>query len=100
MSSLVLTRKAGQSIRFELKPGLFLLAQFETVSFNNGCQIRFSHGGLEQVTVVRVGGSTEITIGLRVGIAAVKFGQAKVLIDAPREVGIERTERLPTAESS
>lgn len=100
MSKLVLPRKAGQAIRFELKPGLFLLAQFETVSLNNGCQIRFSYGGLEQVTVVRVGGSTEIVKGLRVGVAAVEFGQAKVLIDAPREVGIERTERLPTAELS
>lgn len=98
MSNLVLSRKAGQSIRFQIGEGFFLYLEVQEVNFDKGIRFRLSAApvgettSLERIEVVRMGRKLEIVEGLAVTVAAVAFKQVRLMIEAPLNVKILRTE--------
>lgn len=97
MSNLSLTRKAGDAVRLELKPGLFVLLEVLMLSYRDGACIRLSSGGVEATQILRVQHDLEVVPGVVVTFVSLKFGVARLTFEAPPSVKIVRTELLARA---
>lgn len=94
MSNLVLSRRAGESIRLELAPRYFLTVTVEEVDYDNGVRLRVTAKGVDHVQTVRMGRTLEIIPGVSITIAAIDFKKTRLSIEAPTSVKINRTELL------
>lgn len=79
MSRINLTRKAGESVRLELEPGMFTLLEVISVSFRDGVCIRLSCQGLETTNTVRVQHDLEVIPGVFITVVSVKFGSVRLV---------------------
>lgn len=92
MSNLVLSRKGGESLRFEIGKGFHLFAEVQEVDFDRGVRIRLHAEGLERVETVRMGRSLVVVDGITITAAAIAFKQVRLSIEAPLNVKILRAE--------
>lgn len=94
MSNLVLTRRAGDCVRLELRPGFFVLL---LVGYVGGDQVKFEvMGGPDwyKTERVKVSSALVLTPDVSVQLVDIRFGVAKLRFDAPLSVKIVRTELL------
>lgn len=90
MSNLVLTRKAGQSVRLMIgERPLYLEVEKVTGGY---CEVRISSN--IHVERVRFRGEMQIAEGVTVTVLDLAKGHAKLGFDAPRDVHILRTELI------
>lgn len=88
MSNLVLTRKAGQSVRLMIGDEPTFVSILEV----NGGSCLMSAGSFPQS--VRFRGEMQIAEGVTVTVLDLAKGHAKLGFDAPRDVHILRTELI------
>lgn len=101
MSKLVLTRKAGQCVRLEMFPGVFLTL---IVAYVGGDQVKFEltdAQGRSEVRRINVGEAFPISLengadrsALTVAVIGINFRNVKLGFDAPVTIKIVRTELL------
>lgn len=90
MSNLVLTRKAGQSVRLMIDGRPVFLGVLEVTGGN--CTLGIM--GSFQVECVRFRGEMQIVEGVTVTVLDLAKGHAKLSFTAPRDVHILRTELI------
>lgn len=91
MTNLVLTRKAGQSVRL-LIDGEPIFLEIDSVTGGYCPMYRRSH--MLDVKRVRFRGEMQIAEGVTVTVLDLTKGHAKLGFDAPRDVHILRTELI------
>jgi len=96
MSNLVLTRKAGQSVRLMIggKP-----RYLEILQVTGGYVDMHDRDHMLDVKRVKFRGEIQIAEGVTVTVLDLAKGHAKLGFDAPREVQILRTELIKEKES-
>lgn len=95
MSNLVLTRRAGDCVRLELRPGFFVML---LVGYVGGDQVKFevmaeTFAG-HRIERVKLKECMALTADVSVQLVDIRFGVAKLRFDAPLSVKIVRTELL------
>lgn len=98
MSNLVLTRRAGQCVRLELLPNVFVTLM---LSYVGGDQVKFellSTDGRTLAKRVNVADSFTIADEVVVTVTAINFRNVKLSFNAPLDVKIVRTELLERAQ--
>ena len=98
MSNLVLTRRAGQCVRLEMAPQVFVTLM---LSYVGGDQVKFELMSPDGRSIVkRVAVSEEFIIqdDVNVTVAAINFRNVKLSFQAPLDVKIVRTELLERAQ--
>lgn len=95
MSNLVLTRKAGQSVRLLTGEGQEFIDILEVTG--GYCKMRIL--STFQVERVRFRGEMQIAEGVTVTVLDLAKGHAKLGFTAPRDVHILRTELIKEKES-
>lgn len=95
MSNLVLTRKAGQSVRLLMLYGQEFIDILEVTG--GYCKMRIL--STLQVERVRFRGEMQIAEGVTVTVLDLAKGHAKLGFDAPRDVHILRTELIKEKEA-
>lgn len=91
MSNLVLTRKAGQSVRLMID-GLPVFLEIYKVT--GGYVDMFDHSRMLDVKRVKFRGEMQIAEGVTVTVLDLAKGHAKLNFTAPRDVHILRTELI------
>lgn len=94
MSNLVLTRKAGQSVRLMVGGECIYLDVLQVTGGN--CLLSVDGNNLERV---RFRGEMQIAEGVTVTVLDLAEGHAKLGFAAPRDVHILRTELIKEKES-
>lgn len=98
MSNLVLTRRAGQCVRLEMAPRVFVTLM---LSYVGGDQVKFelmSHDGRSITKRVNVSEQFIIQDDVTVTVTAINFRNVKLSFQAPLDVKIVRTELLERAQ--
>lgn len=90
MTNLVLTRKAGQSVRLIIDGRI----EYLTIVEVTGGHCRMSFSPLTESTRVRFRDSMQIAEGVSVCVVDLAKGHAKLNFTAPRDVHILRTELI------
>ncbi len=99
MSNLVLTRKAGQSVRLMIE-GLPVFVEIAQVTGGNCTFFTKRPGeGSFPITCVRFRGEMQIAEGVTVTVLDLAKGHAKLGFDAPHDVHILRTELIKEKEA-
>lgn len=97
MSNLILTRKAGDSVRLEMLPGVFLKL---IVAYVGGDQVKLevmASDGSALSKRVNAGDDWAIGDEVKIRVIGIQFRQVKLGFDAPLNVKIVRTELLERA---
>lgn len=98
MSNLVLTRRAGQCVRLEMLPGVFLRL---IVAYVGADQIKLellASDGSAMTKRVNVGAGWLIGEGVTINLLSINYRNVKLGFDAPLNVKIVRTELLERAQ--
>ena len=92
MTNLVLTRKAGQSVRLIIGDKTEYVEILEVTG--GFCQMKLTVSDRQKTERVRFRDSMQIAEGVSVQVVDLAKGHAKLNFTAPREVQIRRTELI------
>ena len=97
MSNLILTRRAGQCVRLEILPGVYLTLMVACIGAD---QVKFELVGTDGSSLTRrvnVGDCLTVNEQTSIMVASINFRVVRLLFQAPLEVKIVRTELLERA---
>lgn len=96
MPNLVLSRKAGQSVRLAIGEALFVYVDVLQVT-GGYCSLRLVCGGLDRAEKVRFKGTLQVVEGIAITVLDLSKSYAKLGFEAPASVKILRTELIKEA---